>query len=135
MFVEKDDLLTVILEDELDEITRSEDTLIDQAIAIGISEARGYLFDEFDVDDIFSKTGDERNAMLLNCCIDIAIYVLVSRCQAGMDLTDRTERYNRAKSWLKMVQKTEIYADLKRKSPTEQNHITYGSNSKRSNYF
>lgn len=135
MYINKPDLLTSIIEQELEEIARDDYNLVYNAIAIAVDEARAYLFDEFDVEDIFSKTGQDRNQMLVSCCIDIAIYVLVSRCQAGMDLSDRKDRYDRAKAWLKMVQKTEIYADLKRKEVTEQKHISYNSNPKRVNYF
>lgn len=135
MYINKPDLLTAITEEELEEIARVNYNLVYNAIAIAVDEVRAYLFDEFDVDYIFSQTDGNRNMMLVNCCVDIAIYVLVSRCQAGIDLTDRKERYDRAKAWLRMVQKTEIYADLMRKETTIQKHFSHNSNPKRSNYF
>lgn len=135
MYINKPDLLTAILEEELEEIVRNDYNLVYSAIAIAVDEARAYLFDSFDVDAVFAMTGLDRNQMLVSCCVDIAIYVMVSRCQAGMDLTDRKDRYDRAKAWLKMVQRTEIYADLPRREVTEQKHISYNSNPKRGNYF
>ena len=134
-FIEKTDLYTKILEDELDEIIREDDTLVLQAAASAVSEMRGYLFDTFDVDAIFAQTGANRHSLLVDFGADITIYILVSRLQAGQSISDRQERYDRAKSWLKAASKTDIYNDLPRRVVTEQKHISYGSLPKRSNRF
>ena len=134
-FILKADLYTSILPDELEEITRGDDDIVNGSIEIAISEVRGYLSDNFDLNIILAKTADARNAMLVSCCVSIAIYEIVARCQAGNDLKDREKRYERAKSWLKMIQKTDLYPDLERLDTTKQGIIAYGSNSKRSNYY
>ncbi len=134
-FINKADLYLKILQDELDEITRTDDTLVVQACTAAVSEMRGYLFDAFDVDEIFAKTGSDRHALLVDFGCDIAVYLIVSRIQAGQDVEDRAKRYDRAKAWLKGAAKTELYNDLPRRVATEQKHISYGSNAKRSNYF
>lgn len=134
-FIEKTDLYTKILEDELDEITRSDDTLILQAADSAVSEMRGYLFDTFDVDAIFSQTGANRHALLVDLGADITIYILVSRLQAGQSIDDRQQRYDRAKTWLRQASKTEFYNDLPRRTATQQTHISYGSLPKRNNRY
>lgn len=135
MFLTKDDLLLSILEDELDEITRDDDALVSQALLASEAEMRQYLYDTFEVDVVFSKTGSDRHALLVQYCADIALYYLVSRGQGGQDFEDRKSRYDRAINWLKMAAKTELYADLPRREETKQTHILTGSNPKRSNYF
>ncbi len=135
MFLQKADLLVKILDDELDEITRADDTLITQAMSAAESEMRTYLFDTFDVDAIFSKTGTNRHALILDLGSDIAIYLIVARLQSGQDVSDRQARYNRAVAWLKSASKTEHYNDLPRRQVTQQTHIVYGSLPKRSNRF
>lgn len=135
MFLIKTDLYTKILQDELDEITRSDDTLVSQALSAAESEMRGYLFDTFDVDTIFAASGGNRHSLLIDMGADIAIYIIVSRVPAGQDIEDRTARYDRAVKWFKAAAKTESYNDLPRRTATKQTHISYGSNKKRPNYF
>lgn len=129
------DLHASILEDELSEITRNNNALIEQQMNTAISEARAYLFDHYDVDVIFAQEGQDRNAALLQCVVDMSIYRIMARCQAGSYIDDRKDRYKAAIRWLRDLQKNEIYSDLPRRPTTQQKHITYGSNPKRTNYF
>lgn len=134
-FIVKADLRLSILEDELNEIVRNDDTLIAQAISAAESEMRAYLFDSYDVDTIFSTTGSDRHQLLVRHCVDIAVWGIVAATQAGQDLDDRKARYDRACKWLKMVQSMQNYADLPRRETTQQTHIIIGSNPRRKNYF
>lgn len=135
MFIAKADLYTQILEDELTEITRDDDTLVNSAISAAIAEMKTYLYDNYDIEAIFSATGDDRHDLLVNFAADIAIWHLVARCQAGISIDDRKSRYDRAVAWLKTVKKSENYPDLPRREETIQKHIFAGSNAKRKNYF
>ena len=135
MFTTIQDLHLLILPEELIEITRGDTVLIDTGIAAALQEAQMFLFDSFDVDIIFAKTGTDRNAMLVNVCADIALYFITARCQAGQNIDDRKARYDRAISILKAIMKSETYTNLERKTPTAQVHIGFGSNPKRKNYF
>lgn len=134
-FLTKEDLKLSILTEELDEITRSDDGTIAQALVAAEAEMRQWLFDTFDVDAVFGASGSSRHPLLLQYGADIAIYFIVAAGQAGQDFEDRKSRYDRAIKWLKAAAKTELYADLPRRTETEQKHITYGSNPKRSNYY
>lgn len=136
MFIEKSDVLNVILEDELEEITRGDDTLVLQAITAAVGSMRVYLYDSYDTEAIFSATGANRYGLLVQYCADIAVYFLVSRLQAGQDIEDRRARYDRAIAWLKAAQKSEFYADLPRRDNTRQKHIGFGySAERRGNYY
>jgi hypothetical protein len=134
-FLNKADLYVTILEDELNEITRSDDTLITAACSAAVAEMKVYLNDSYDVNVIFSSTGTARHQLLLNLGADMAVYFIVARCMAGQDLEDRKSRYDRAVKTLKAFQKSETYADLPRREVTAQKHISFKSNGKRSNYF
>ena len=133
--ISKADLKLSILEDELDEITRGDDAIVTAAINSAQGEMRTYLYDSYDVDTIFSQTGDARNAMLVNLLADMAVYLIVASVQAGQDLEDRRARYKRAITWLKEAQDTKTYSDLPRRETTQQTHFSFGSNSKRNNYY
>lgn len=135
MFIAKADLYTQILEDELNEITRNDDTLVNSAISAAIAEMKTYLYDNYDIDTIFGAEGDDRHSLMVNFAADIAIWHLVARCQAGISIDDRKARYDRAVNWLKLAKKSENYPDLPRREETIQEHIIFGSNTKRRNYF
>ncbi len=135
MFITIQDIYLLILPEELNEIVRGDNLLIHTGIAAAIQEADMYLFDSFQTDIIFTKTGTDRNQMLVNICADIALYFITARCQAGQDIDDRKARYDRAINILKAIMKSETYTNLERKTPTAQVHIAYGSNTKRNNYF
>ncbi|MEO0337593.1 MAG: phage protein Gp36 family protein [Bacteroidota bacterium] len=134
-FLTINDLHTKILDYELTEITGGDNTLIESAISAAVSELKVYLNDSFDTDQIFNKTGSDRHQLLVQCGADIAIYFLVARVQAGQDVDDRRRRYDRAINWLKMVNKSETYADLPRREKNTISGVIASSNPKRPNYY
>jgi phage gp36-like protein len=134
-FLAKSDLYLAILDNELDEITRADNAIVTEALNAAEGEALTYLFDSYNTDAIFATTGSNRNAMLVQVVRDIAIYRIVARSQAGIDLNDRQERYEAAVAWLKMVKKMETYPNLPVRAVTQQVHIRYGSQPKRTNRF
>lgn len=135
MFLTKSDLRIGITESELNAIVGNDDTIIATICSVAIAEMRTYLYDNYNVDNIFNTTGSNRHQMLLNLGVDIAIYLIVARCQVGVDNGDKKARYDRAISILKQLQKSTLYSDLPRRENTTQTHINVSSNPKRSNYF
>lgn len=137
MFLTNVDLAAKMPQYEIDANTGASQTVVDFAIADAVQRARTYLFDTYDVDDIFSKTGNDRNATLVNCCADIAIYTIVASSQAGADAAHRQTRYDQAIAYFKELQKTTIYSDLPRREATRQKmvEISVDSQPKRNNYF
>ena len=135
MFLAKQDLYLTILQDELAEITRSDDTLINAALSSAIAEMKVYLYDSYDTETIFAATGDSRHTLLVNLGSDMAVYFIVARCLAGQALADRETRYKRAIATLKAFRDSETYADFPRRTLREQKQIWFSSNKKRGNYF
>lgn len=136
-FILKTDILKEIRSEELIQITRNDDTIVNYAIDVAIMEMKSYLFGHFDVDAIFSKTGTERHALLVNFGCDIAIYIIISTALPGQDLEDRRARYKRAIDWLKQLQEGKISSDLP-KFVTEQttnSRGAIGEHNKRNNYY
>lgn len=134
-FIEKLDLKLSILEDELNQIVRGDDTIIDQAISAAEAEMRAYLYDSYEVDTIFGATGADRHQLLVKYCVDIAVWAIVAATQAGQGLDDRKARYDRACAWLKMVKKMGTYADLPLRETTVQTHVQFGNLNRRKNYY
>jgi len=137
-FILKTDLYKAIKAEELAQITRGDDTIVNYGIDSAISEMKGYLAASFDIDSIFNQTGTSRHALLLNFGIDISIFVIVSQALPGQDLEDRKARYKRAVDWLKQVRSNEIKSDLPvlpDTSETEKTRGAIGEHTKRTNYY
>jgi Protein of unknown function (DUF1320) len=129
------DLHGSILAEELEEITRGDIALITSACDAAEEEMKLYLFDSYETESIFAQTGTNRHRLLLICGVDMAIYHIVARCQIGQEIDDRKARYDRSINMLKMLQKSETYANIPRRAATAQTHIMFGSNNKRKSHY
>jgi phage gp36-like protein len=92
----------------LDSLVRSDETVVELAEDIAIDEVKGYLAERYDVDSIFSETGEDRNKLVIMMCIDIVLYHLHSAHNPMRFPEIRKERYTRAIEWLKGVRAGDI---------------------------
>ena len=138
MYLSNEEIKTHLYTDNVDVITRNDDTIVTAAVDAAISEAKGYL-SAFDRDAIFGALAEARNALLLTFVKDIAAWHLLNLCNAGSDMKLRQDRYDRAVGWLKEVQKGNVSPDLPvftaLDGTTAAGGITYGSNPKRGQHF
>ena len=136
------ELSTHLHDEQVETITRGDNTIAEAAIDAAIAEARGYLT-RFDTARIFSASGSKRNQLMLIFVKDIAVWHLINLCNAGSELPLRQDRYERAVDWLKAVQRGDVSPDLPSKEPeggkAEKNNpigaIAYGSNPKRTQHY
>lgn len=77
-----------------------------------IEEVAGYLRSRYDVDAIFTATGEARNNVIVMRCCDVALYHLASSRNQRQGMEIRKERYERAVKWLEDVQKGNVMPDL-----------------------
>lgn len=124
--------------ENVDVITRNDDTLVTAAIDTAISEAKGYL-SAFNREAIFGETGSNRNELLLTMVKDCASWHIMKLSNAGINYEYRKQIYDRAIKWFEDVQKSRIKPDL----PELENDegisnaapIRFGSNAKKSQRF
>lgn len=102
MFIEKEDLYTAIGEYQLQRITTS-DTTVRMAILAAIDEARSYLNAKYDCAAIFSATGEQRHATLLEHCKNIAVWNLCRRANTDLIFEQVSEYRRSAVDWLEKV--------------------------------
>lgn len=79
--------------------------------------------------------GDNRNQQVKTYLIDICLYHLHSNINPRNIPQLRIDRYNNAINWCKMVNRSEITADLPEILPTQGQVISYSSNAKLPQYF
>ncbi|WP_053326921.1 phage protein Gp36 family protein [Chryseobacterium gallinarum] len=122
-------------------IQRKEDVQ-HQAELAAQAEMESYLRQRYNVVQIFSATGADRNALIIMYMVDIAIYHLHANSAGDVIPELRIIRYNAAKDWLKAVSKGDISPDLPEKPDegesgegTGSQVIEFGSNPKYSERY
>nr|DAM85992.1 MAG TPA: head to tail adaptor [Caudoviricetes sp.] len=139
-FITAKELETHLYKEDIDTISREDETILTAAVDAAIEEAYGYL-GAYDRKKIFEATGDQRNPLLLIFVKDIAVWHFINLCNAGCDLELREKRYDRAVSWLRQVQRGETTANLPvvdedgDGKPDTAGEYIYGSNPKRNQHF
>ncbi|MCK0206210.1 phage protein Gp36 family protein [Ornithobacterium rhinotracheale] len=119
MFLQKEDLKNNIYGYQVDQITEGDDSIVLQAMAAAEQELKSYLQGNnkreyldgrlrYDIDKIFAAQGEERNAMLLNCAINIAKWNIIDLCNVDILYERAKERYDRAIDWLKALAKGDV---------------------------
>lgn len=136
MFLEKSDLKTKLAEYQIEAITEGDDSIVNNAIMAGIEEVRSYLLGRYDVEQIFSKTGDERNKLLLEYTKDCAIWHLISSSHSDIIYENVMTRYDRAIQFLSKAQAGKVTIDLPAAMNDKGNEITTirGGSMPRQNY-
>lgn len=103
VFLTDDDILTSIRDIFFDHLTDEDQTVIDKAEASAISKMKSKLSGRFDVDTIFTATGDDRDALILEYCVAIFLYRLHGRINPRKVPSKVKEQYDEAMAWLKGV--------------------------------
>jgi phage gp36-like protein len=102
-FLQVSDFEEIIKGGYLAEITEDYAAAITQTSATAIEEVASYLSSRYDVEQIFNKTGNDRNKLIVLFCMDIALYHLHARIDPIQIPDIRRERYKNAIETLKMI--------------------------------
>lgn len=139
-FLTTKELETHLYRENIDVISRNDETILTAAIDAAIAEAYCYL-GAYDRAAIFAAEGDARNALLLIFIKDIAVWHFINLCNAGTELELRQDRYDRAIAWLRQVQKGEARPALPivdedgDGKPDGAGDYLFGSNPKRTQHY
>jgi phage gp36-like protein len=76
MFITRDDLNKNLYAEIIDAITRLDGAREEYGIRTAEEKVKSYLAGKYDLDFIFSKTGDERNFMIVDTVANIALYII-----------------------------------------------------------
>jgi phage gp36-like protein len=140
-FLTAGELKSHIYEEIANEITRNDDSIIDDAIDTAIDEIKGYLTKYDLVACIDTVLPANRNKKLLSVAKDLATWYLIHLCNVNIDYEKRRDLYDNAVMWLSGVQKGKIVPELpvatiagtNPAQPT--NPIKWQSNPKRNNHI
>jgi phage gp36-like protein len=127
------EITNVIYQYQLDQITDSDSQIVVQSIAAAIEEVKSYLSQRYSTADIFSQTGDDRNALILENTKVITVWNIIRLSNVEVLYNVWRERYDRVIDWLKQVAEEKINPELplKLNADGEQDtRIRAGSNTK-----
>ena len=111
MFLTEDDYI-VASSTSLNVLQQCSQDKRETAERMAVEEMAGYLRSRYDVEKVFSATGDDRNDVLVMRACDIALYHLSSWLPTKMGHEIRKERYDLAIKWLEGVASGKITLDL-----------------------
>lgn len=77
-----------------------------------MSRIAASLRGRYDVEATFAREGNDRDAELVGCATDIALYHMVCTLPKSMGLEIREKRYNAALDYLKEIQAGRITPDI-----------------------
>lgn len=143
MFLEKAELKTVATDEIINKIINNDDSIVTDIILESIDVVSTYLYQYFDTEVIFSKTGDERNKTILKHLKGIVIYEIYTRRTKIMNEVAKS-RYDEAMLWLEKVSEGKIKPPLPVRiidtdgdgtADTPATFMKLGSNKKYQNHF
>ena len=111
MFLTVEDYRSVCDTYEFEQITENEDTRL-AAEAAALEQISSYLRARYDMDRVFSASGSCRNPMVVQCAVNISLWLMVHRLPQNMGHERRECLYNDAIKWLRDVQVSKASPDL-----------------------
>lgn len=121
MFIQPQELKTHLYDYQVDQITDGDTTIVDTAIDTAVAEVKSYLANRFDVQAIFSQSGNSRHPLIIE-------HVKVCACHhllhlANVDaLYDRYDQaYQRSIEYLQKVADGALTPDLPYRESTTGN--------------
>lgn len=113
MFITNDDY-SVLVRNEIKDILLDNYTeaKLRAAEQMAIAQVKNYLSGKYDVKTIFEAQGNERNSHIVMVTLDCALYHLYTSTVPRKMPDIRSQRYQDAIDWLKLIAEGKAYADL-----------------------
>ena len=130
MFLTLDDYRSVCDDYEFKQITRNDDIRRPEDAA-AMEQIASYLRHRYDLDRAFAAAGTCRNSMLVQCAVNIALWLMIHRLPQNMGHERRECLYNDAVKWLRDIQAGKASPDLplyeSEDGDDARNPVRYGS--------
>lgn len=138
IFLTAEDTKTALRDSYLDELSDSDQDVIDKAEASAISTMKSHLRQRYDVDRAFSSEAYDDKALVQLYTTYIFIYRLASRIAPSKVSDTIRDNHAEAVAWLEMVSELKAHPKLPA-YPTSQkttNSVFYASpNTKKEHYY
>lgn len=115
-FLTLEDYRSVCDDYEFDVISGNSEARAAAEVA-AMEQVASYLRHRYDIARQFAASGSDRNPMLVQCCVNISLWLMVHRLPQNMGHERRECLYNDAIKWLRDIQAGKASPDL----PTYEN--------------
>ncbi len=105
MFLTIEDYQSVCDSFELEQVTASEAERL-TAERAAMEQICSYTRHRYDMQQAFAAEGERRNAMLVQCMVNITLWLIIHRLPQNMGHERRECLYNDSVKWLRDVQRT-----------------------------
>ena len=112
MFITEDDYKSVCDDFEFEQICGLKPEDRKAAERSALEQICSYTRHRYDMDKAFAAEGDDRNPTLVQCAVNISLWLMVHRLPQNMGHERRECLYNDAVKWLKDVQVSKASPDL-----------------------
>ena len=132
MFLDIEDYKAVCDMYEIEALQADAD-MRERAERAAIEEISSYTRHRYDMSRAFRAKGEDRNPMLVQCCVNICLWLMVHRLPDSMGHERRECLYNDSIKWLKDIQASKASPDLPTyvsedgKETDTNNPVRYGS--------
>lgn len=131
MFLTDEDFRSVCTDFEMEQLSAfTDDRLIAEHAAM--EQISSYTRQRYDMERAFAAEGEDRNAMLVQCTVNITLWQMIHRLPQSMGHERRECLYNDSIKWLRDVQSSKASPDLPTYTcsdgtPDANNPVRYGS--------
>lgn len=111
MFLTVEDYRSVCTEFEMEQLSAlTDDRLIAERAAM--EQISSYTRHRYDMQRAFDAEGEDRNTMLVQCTVNITLWLMIHRLPQSMGHERRECLYNDSIKWLRDVQSSKASPDL-----------------------
>lgn len=111
MFLTVEDYRSVCTEFEMEQLSALTDDRL-TAERAAMEQISSYTRHRYDMERAFAAEGEDRNAMLVQCAVNITLWLMIHRLPQSMGHERRECLYNDSVKWLRDVQSSKASPDL-----------------------
>lgn len=114
MFLNDNELNTHLYDYQLQQIVECDKTIVSAAISAAMAEVRSYLAVRYDVDKIYSASGDGRDPLILDCVKTIAVWRIIKLANVDILYDKYRQLYDSTIKYLSDIAAGALMPDLPR---------------------
>jgi len=111
-FINQSDYKSQIRDQRLNQMIDNDPSVLTLVESEAIATVRNKLYQWYDVANIFNKTGNDRDALVLLWCKRVALYILHGRLPNAMIPPHIADDYKETMDWLAEISKGNVAVDL-----------------------
>ena len=135
IFLTTIDFVLKVSDDIRNQITNSNDSILDDAEQTAMAIIQDAFFDKYDLDTEFAKTGDDRHSNLLRWMLNLVLYFIYERVPDNQVPERVVKNYDDTISEIKFIEQgkrnTSLTKLIREDTGRPETNLRWGSNERR----